>query len=312
MAKAKKKYLEVRPGDIVTVHIKHGNDKHPFDARVTSVHDRGPVNPLIYYERLDERKEDSRLGHSPICDNSFVTRIVTRAPFTSEATHVNIFTERHLRCLNYKVGGVRIGSIESLIEEALASAKHVTLPFPLARFRARQLYWKDNWPGLVVLPEMPYATDHIFGSTAEAVHWKVFRRWVHKNALRLIETKAECHERIRKENWRRDETWKTIAHDMDQYEEEMDRREEEYFEDEPHHEVRLRRSILVAPRLRKRVHEHEARIGHALRQLSRSDTLRFCDELLASRMCVLSEDTFFGRFPLILPQPRRNALFVTE
>lgn len=245
MSRKQKPYTEVRPGDIVTVVLHHypSPDNTPFDVKVLTVTDRAPVSaPLMTYERLDGEKEAGVFADlTPMCDVSYVTAVVSRVPYKCEpATRTNVFANELRVVRAYRQGGIRIGHFNTLATEALASVKNVSLPYPLEESRAWQLWLRQGRPGSVILPvNLPSSVHFWFGPDPEAVRWKVFKKWVHRNATRLIETKTEAHRRIKAIHDEQDRAlWETIGNDMNRYEEEQQERELEdnsdscYFEDE--------------------------------------------------------------------------------
>lgn len=198
MTKRKKEYLEVHVGDVVTVVLGRGAQGDTlFDVRVLSVEDRGPYNPLIKYERIDGLF--SQL--IPACDVGYVKKVVVRAPYVFPTKKiVNVFADQR-RYSVFTVGGVKYGPLSALIVSALASAGKFSLQYPLDDEKAELLFCRQRKPGLVGFPQE--ALENIVDLPSldfVAVRWKVFKKWVHVNALQLIETKKENHRRILEED----------------------------------------------------------------------------------------------------------------
>lgn len=196
MTKRKKEYLEVHVGDTVTIALDYPGSQRttPFDVRVLSIDDRGPYSPLINYERVDGLPEPSIF---PACDVGFVKKVVVRAPYVFPTEKiVNVFADQR-RYSVFTVGGVKYGPLSALIVSALASAGKFSLQYPLDDEKAELLFCRQRKPGLVGFPQE--ALENIVDLPSldfVAVRWKVFKKWVHVNAFRLIQTKKENHLRI--------------------------------------------------------------------------------------------------------------------
>jgi hypothetical protein len=216
----KYKYPHVRLGDVVVIELDHYPKDSPnrhFHARVSEIHDEDD-DTKIRYERLD----GYTVGMPDICHVHFIKRFLERPPYVVQRRQrVNVFSD--VKHFSFKQGGYRIGSLHSLVCEALATVKNVDLGYPIYEDRIDELYARAQFPGKVVEPDT--LIRRWYGLT---VHWKTFRRWVHQNAARLIESKTENRLRIIEQDRRIEAA--SIA-DLD---DEMARQEEEeeFFEDQ--------------------------------------------------------------------------------
>jgi len=168
--------LEVKIGAIVLIDFTSIQPTHrKFKAEVTQVSENDLGQKVITYRRMDAIRPKL-----PICNASYVTAIVMPAPYVVERKiFVNAFANDVFTTM--KKGGLRIGSLEYLVMEALSTVKHVELKSPINDEHIALLFEKACWPGQV------YKPDNL---GMIAVRWKIFKRWVHKNAQRLVYTKA--------------------------------------------------------------------------------------------------------------------------
>ena len=220
----KRKELSVKVGDIVLIDLPHYFDNahmRDFKAKVTAVRDRLSIAPLVSYERLDGIKEDSPIrGAASVCDVSFVKKVITPVPYVCvPQLRENIFV--YERNLVGRHGGLRTGSLDSLVMEALASVRHVDLSYSLHEERIEELYKRACWPGRVATTDLQ---EEQWGWIT--VRWKTFERWVHQNAARLILTKSEAWADAIAFAKKMDED---LMRDMDYYVDQMREEDEDHF-----------------------------------------------------------------------------------
>lgn len=197
-----KKALAVKVGDVVRIDMSHYPENHPrrsFTAEVTEVIDRFHITPAIAYKRLDGVNEEEDVP--PHCDVGFVSQIINPAKYIiATAKRVNIFEDRAWasRAVVRKQGGLYRGGFESLLTIALASVTRMNLEYPLEEFRARQMYTLAGEAGRVHWGFEEDVGDRLMFPGDITVRWKSFKQWAHRNAHRLIESRAETLARARK------------------------------------------------------------------------------------------------------------------
>lgn len=200
-----KKALPVKVGDVVEITLPHtgGDRSKPFAAKVLEMQENMSACLIIRYKRSVPVNDDFDL-----CNVDFVTEILEAAPYEMvPQPKVNIFSGRRY-CGTRKINRrLRAGSFIDLVHRALADVRHVELKQWLIEDRAEALFEKHACPGKVSpAPNMEVA------EWETCVNWKVFRSWVHANALKLIANRAEYVAQIRADEKR---DWEEAMNDMD-------------------------------------------------------------------------------------------------
>jgi hypothetical protein len=177
---SKTKMVSPKVGDIVILDFSCVS-KGSCRAKITAMSENSIGGTIITYERLD-----GTTPKFPLCNIGLVSEIVQAAPYRAAVKEPqNIFLNHrwHFSSCN---GGHRTGLFVAMIEAALSTVRGIDLTTPVHCERAARLYEKASWPGRV--------SANVCGLPFEAeltVRWKVFQRWVHRNALRLVLSKSE-------------------------------------------------------------------------------------------------------------------------
>lgn len=194
--------LQIRVGDTVEINFPHMPSDPAFLADVTEVVDRTTMgqDAGISYRRLDGKTNEPVTPDG--CSVSYVTRVVTRAPYiVKKISPVNVFAE-HLAIdraricerghgwVGYdRIGGIYLGSPVRLAMIALAtSGDRLDRTFDDRKFQ--QLWTKAKFIGQVNNPDpVNYPDEHY-----TSVRWKVFQRWVIRNRHRFLSTIKEMEQ----------------------------------------------------------------------------------------------------------------------
>jgi len=193
----------VAPGFIVKLGGKIGWMAEEFFEVLAVTQRYGAINggETRQHPVLDLR--GIKTGKIQYCDNSFIQEVLERQTLPVGLPE-NYFRNRKSSRLSShalikKERGIWSGNLVSMIAEVLSTLS-LNLPRRLHGDRACNLYLKQG-AGLVKVfdedsPIIVYAVIHI----------KPFRKWVRKNALRLMATVAEISERETRENmmWEKD------------------------------------------------------------------------------------------------------------
>lgn len=202
-----KKALPVKVGDVVEITLPHRSKggAEPFTAKVLEIKENMSAHLIVRYERtvpVDDNDFD-------LCHVDFITEIVEAAPYVVKyRPKINIFSEHAhhgARRINRRLYA---GPLVCLMQKALASVKHVELKQWLIEDRAEALFQKDGCPGKV-----SSSSNLEVYEWEICVNWKVFRSWVHANALRLIANRAEYMAQIRTDER---EAWEQAMDNMDE------------------------------------------------------------------------------------------------
>ena len=188
--------LQIRVGDTVEINFPHMPSDPAFLADVTEVVDRTTMgqDAGISYRRLDGKTNEPVTPDG--CSVSYVTRVVTRAPYiVKKMPPVNVFAEQlaigRARCwIGYvRIGGIYVGEPNRLAMIALASANdRISRMFDSDKFR--QLWTKAQFIGQIApLNEKDYPSTHY-----TCVRWKIFKRWVIRNRHRFLSTIKEMEQ----------------------------------------------------------------------------------------------------------------------
>jgi hypothetical protein len=205
--------LGVKVRDVVLLDFTEiFNDRGSFAVRVLEMKENMEGSLIIRYERMDGIQEyDDGFA---LCNISFVKKIIKPAAYVvRQKVRVNIFALDRGNHLIEKRGGLRVGHFDSLVMEALATVQHVDLSYFYQEDRTKKMYERAGWPGKVSDIDSEMRRWRLCTTT---VRWKIFKRWVHCNAQRLIATKTEYVAHVRERNRKlNEEMCQTLGDDMD-------------------------------------------------------------------------------------------------
>jgi len=187
---ASTKKISVKLGDVVEIQLPFQEES--FSARVLKVGENMNLHTIVEYKPIEKvGRRDTGLN---LCNIDFVVKVVRAAPYVCEVPgKENVFDDINLECYAHRFNRrIRTGMLDRLCMAALSTVTHVELKNPIRdEASIASLYEKDGCPGRVSLP----ADANLYGI---AVNWKVFQKWVHANALRLIMTRKENYEKTQR------------------------------------------------------------------------------------------------------------------